>query len=283
MTARGTRVLLLLLAICVASGVALAHGIHADQISKLKYGGLLDYFWFGATHMLTGYDHLLFLFGVMFFLAKLRDIVTFITAFTVGHSITLIGATLYGVQANYFLIDAVIAISVIYKGFDNLDGFRKWFGIEAPNLLGMVFGFGLIHGFGLATRLQDIGLPDDGLTPRLLAFNAGVELGQIAALIAMTALLALVRRTAFFGPFTTNANAFLVIAGSLLFLMQMHGYQHTAYPDDFGFSTSNHILDHYNNDVPSGDQLDQPPMVPPAAPPSAAPDPAIPSAPSANP
>ena len=147
----------------------------------------------------------------------------------------------------------------------------------------MVFGFGLIHGFGLATRLQDIGLPDDGLTPRLLAFNAGVELGQIAALIAMTALLALVRRTAFFGPFTTNANAFLVIAGSLLFLMQMHGYQHTAYPDDFGFSTSNHILDHYNNDVPSGDQLDQPPMVPPAAPPSAAPDPAIPSAPSANP
>ncbi|MFN0217396.1 MAG: HupE/UreJ family protein [Hyphomicrobium sp.] len=250
---------------CLSAGAGYAHGIHADQISKLKYGGLLDYFWFGATHMLTGYDHLLFLFGVMFFLTRLKDIVTFITAFTVGHSITLIAATLYGVQANYFLIDAVIAISVIYKGFDNLDGFRKWFGIEAPNLLGMVFGFGLIHGFGLATRLQDIGLPDDGLTPRLLAFNAGVEVGQIAALIAMTALLALLRLWSFFGPFTAIANTFLIFAGSLLFLMQMHGYQHTAYPDDFGFSTNSHIIDHFNNDIPSGDDVPQPKALPPTA------------------
>lgn len=196
---------------------AMAHGIHADQIRKLRYAGPLDYFWAGSTHMLTGYDHLLFLFGVMFFLTKLRDIITFIAAFTIGHSITLIGATLYGVQANYFLVDAIIAVSVIYKGFDNLDGFRKWFGIDPPNLLGMVFGFGLIHGFGLATRLQDIGLPDDGLTPRLLAFNAGVELGQIGALIGMTALLALVRRSSFFGPFTTIANTGLMIAGRFCF------------------------------------------------------------------
>ncbi|MFN0218216.1 MAG: HupE/UreJ family protein [Hyphomicrobium sp.] len=277
--ARGPTLLLLILAICATSGVALAHGIHADQIRSIKYGGPLDYFWLGATHMLTGYDHLLFLFGVMFFLTKLKDIVTFITAFTVGHSITLIAATLYGVQANYFLIDAVIAISVIYKGFDNLDGFGKSFGIAAPNLLGMVFGFGLIHGFGLATRLQDIGLPDDGLTPRLLAFNAGIELGQIAALIAMAALLSLVRRSSIFATFTAIANTFLMIAGSLLFLMQMHGYQHTAYPDDFGFSTSYHLLDHFNNDIPSGDQLDQPPAAPPpapAAPPNAAPEPSAP-------
>lgn len=236
-----------------------AHGIHADQLRTIKYGGPLDYFWIGAKHMLTGYDHLLFLFGVMFFLTNIKDIITFITAFTVGHSITLIGATLYGVQANYFLIDAVIAISVIYKGFDNLDGFRKWFGISPPNLLGMVFGFGLIHGFGLATRLQDTGLPDDGLTPRLLAFNAGVELGQVAALAAMTAVLALVRRSSFFAPFAAIANTLLVIAGTLLFLMQMHGYQHTAYPDDFGFSTNSHILDHFNNDIQSGDHLSAPP------------------------
>ncbi len=262
MTARG---LLLILAICAASGVALAHGIHADQIRTIKYGGPLEYFWVGAKHMLTGYDHLLFLFGVMFFLTNLKDIVTFITAFTVGHSITLIAATLYGVQANYFLIDAVIALSVIYKGFDNLDGFRKWIGITPPWLLGMVFGFGLIHGFGLATRLQDIGLPDDGLTPRLLAFNAGVEVGQIAALAVMAAILALFRRSSVFPPFTIMANGFLIVAGSLLFLVQMHGYQHTAYPDDFGFSTNSHILDHFNNDIPSGDQLSEP--MPPAAPP----------------
>ena len=245
-----------------------AHGIHGDQARILKYGGPYNYFKAGAVHMLTGYDHLLFLFGVMFFLKTFRDIVTFITAFTLGHSITLIAATLYGVQANYFLIDAVIAISVIYKGFDNLDGFPKWFGIAPPNLLGMVFGFGLIHGFGLATRLQSIGLPDDGLTPRLLAFNAGVEIGQIVALAAMTALLALFRRSKSFAPFTVITNMALIVAGCLLFLMQMHGYQHNANPDDFGFSTNSHILDHFNNDIRAGDQLDQTPVAPPKETPS---------------
>ena len=208
----------IVLAVAV-SGAALAHGIHGAQLKALNAGGPMAYFWAGAVHMLTGYDHLLFLFGVMFFLTNLKDIEKFITAFTIGHSITLISATLHGVQANYFLIDAVIAISVIYKGFDNLDGFRRWFGIEAPNLLGMVFGFGLIHGFGLATRLQSIGLPDDGLVPRLLAFNAGVELGQIAALVVMMVVLALFRHSRAFVPFTVISNTFLVIAGSLLFLI----------------------------------------------------------------
>ena len=202
------------------------------RLGRLR--GPLEYFKAGSIHMLTGYDHLLFLFGVMFFLTKFRDIVTFITAFTIGHSITLIAATLYGIQVNYFLIDAVIAISVIYKGFDNLDGFRKWFAIQSPNLLAMVLGFGLIHGFGLSTRLQHIGLPSDGLTPRLLAFNAGVELGQIAALIVMSGILSVFRRANLFAPFTAIANTFLVIAGSLLFFVQMHGCLHTTYPDDFG-------------------------------------------------
>ena len=243
--------LVLLLAV-VGSDAALAHGIHGSQLKAMNAGGPPAYLWAGAIHMLTGYDHLLFLFGVMFFLTSFRDIVTFITAFTVGHSITLIAATLYGVQANYFLIDAVIAISVIYKGFDNLDGFRRWFGVPPPNLLFMVFAFGLIHGFGLATRLQAIGLPDDGLIPRLLAFNAGVELGQIAALVVMTGVLALIRRLHWFAPFTAIANTFLVIAGSLLFLMQMHAYLHTTYPDEFGFSTNQHILDHFNQDIPGG-------------------------------
>ena len=152
----------------------------------------------------------------------------------------------------------MIAISVIYKGFDNLDGFRRWIGIEPPNLLGMVFGFGLIHGFGLSTRLQQIGLPDDGLFSRIFAFNVGVELGQIAALIAMLAVLALFRKSRFFAPFSALANAFLVIAGSLLFLFQIHGYLHTTYPDDFGFSSNQHIIDHFNNDVRPGDQTDYP-------------------------
>ena len=104
---------------------ALAHNVSREQRRALTEGGHLDYMWSGAVHMLTGYDHLLFLFGVMFFLTKLGDILKFVTAFTIGHSITLLGATLLGVKANHYLIDAVIALSVIYKGFDNLDGFRK--------------------------------------------------------------------------------------------------------------------------------------------------------------
>lgn len=236
----------------LAGSSAFAHTLTAVQAKALMQGGLLQYFKAGAIHMLTGYDHLLFLFGVMFFLTTFREIVTFITAFTIGHSITLIFATLYGIQANYFLIDAVIAISVIYKGFDNLDGFRKWFDVQAPNLLAMVLGFGLIHGFGLSTRLQHIGLPNEGLTSRLLAFNAGVEVGQIAALVAMTAVLSAFRRGNQFKPFTRIANTSLVIAGSLLFLMQMHGYLHSEYPDDFGFSTTQHWIDHFNNELPLG-------------------------------
>ena len=256
----------LLVLTVAATSTAWAHGIDGSHAHALSKGGPGTYLWAGTIHMLTGYDHLLFLFGVMFFLTSLKDIVTFITAFTIGHSITLISATLYGVQANYFLIDAVIAVSVIYKGFDNLDGFRRYFGIESPNLLGMVFGFGLFHGFGLSTRLQLIGLPKDGLAARLLAFNVGVELGQIAALVAMVAVLALFRRSRSFAPFTVIANTFLVIAGGLLFLMQMHGYQHNAYPDEFGFSTNRHIIDHFNNDIPSGDSAVSEPETKPLAP-----------------
>ena len=255
--------LLCVMILITCSATAWAHGIHADQVRALSRGGPFEYFKAGAIHMLTGYDHLLFLFGVMFFLTNLKDIAKFITAFTIGHSITLIAATLYGVQANYFLIDAVIAISVLYKGFDNLDSFRHWFGIAPPNLLGMVFGFGLIHGFGLATRLQLIGLPLDGLVTRLLAFNAGVEAGQVAALVVMTCVLALFRNSKVFAPFNVIANTALVVAGCLLFLMQVHGYQHTAYPDDFGFSSNRHIIDHFNNDIQSGDQFDQTPVAPP--------------------
>jgi len=195
--------------------------------------------------MLTGYDHLLFLFGVMFFLTTFRDIVRFITAFTLGHSITLVSATLLGIKANYFLIDAVIAISVIYKGFENLDGFRRWIGLNSPNLLVMVFAFGLIHGFGLSTRLQQLPLPTEGLVTRILAFNLGVELGQIAALVAMAWLLGLAREDAKdIGPFARVSNAGLMAAGAFLFLMQMHGYAHMSNPHDFGFNRDDHVYHH---------------------------------------
>jgi|CXWL01.1.fsa_nt_gi hydrogenase/urease accessory protein HupE len=226
------------------AGAAFAHGVPDSEAQRLADGSLFDYLRSGAVHMITGYDHLLFLFGVMFFLTRFWDIVKFVTAFTIGHSITLLGATLYGIHANYYLIDAVIAISVIYKGFDNVDGFRKGLGIEPPNLLFMVFGFGLVHGFGLSTRLQNLPLPENGLVERIVAFNVGVELGQIAALIAMVAVLAVLRRLALFTPLAKAANWALMAAGALLFLYQMHGWLHTTQPDDFGFSHDGHYHAH---------------------------------------
>lgn len=215
-----------------------------EEVQRLINGGPLDYMRSGAVHMVTGYDHLLFLFGVMFFLTRFGQIAKFVTAFTIGHCITLLGATLLGIKANYYLVDAVIAISVIYKGFDNLDGFRKTLNVNPPNLLLMVLGFGLIHGFGLSTRLQGLPLPKDGLVISILAFNVGVELGQIAALVVMVAVLALLRRTPWFDLFSKLANGGLVVAGVLLFLFQMHGYLHTRYPDAFGFSEDAHYHSH---------------------------------------
>ncbi len=207
-----------------------AHGISDHAKQAMLEGGYLKYIWLGAEHMLTGYDHLLFLFGVLFFLKSFKDIVQFISAFTIGHCITLIGATFMGISANYYLVDAIIALTVCYKGFDNLDGFTKHLGFKkSPNLIGMVFLFGLIHGFGLSTRLQELPIGEKGTTMlmNIISFNVGVELGQIVALTIMITLLAGFRSTGGFKKFSNIANSFLIFAGFYLFLMQMHGYSHS--------------------------------------------------------
>lgn len=246
-----------------------AHGMtDADQQTALA-GGNLEYIKLGATHMLTGYDHLLFLFGVMFFLTNFRDIVKFITAFTIGHCITLVFATLLHIKANYFLIDAVIALTVCYKAFDNLDGFRKWIDVQAPNLLGAVFLFGLIHGFGLSTRLQQLPLGHEGLVLRILSFNVGVELGQILALAAMGLVLNAWRKTSSFAKFSKVANVALMVTGALLLLMQLHGYQHSQYPEDYPLNKDEHF--HVHEDMASPDHHKATPAAPvapttPAAP-----------------
>jgi len=217
-----------------------AHGIsEADKLAMLE-GGYLRYLWLGATHMLTGYDHLLFIFGVIFFLNGFKDIVKYITAFTIGHSITLIFATIFKITANYYLVDAVIAMSVCYKGFDNIDGFKKYLGTKSPNLLIVIFGFGLIHGFGLSTRLQQLSLGDSGLIMRILSFNVGVEVGQIIALLFMVGIISQWKKSQTFKQFSIVSNHGLIAAGVFLFMMQMHGFSHTVYPDDFGFSHDNH-------------------------------------------
>ncbi len=213
----------------IFSNNLLAHGISDHAKTAMLEGGYLKYIWLGAEHMLTGYDHLLFLFGVLFFLKSFKDIVQFISAFTIGHCITLICATFLGISANYWLVDAVIALTVCYKGFDNLDGFTKYLGFKkSPNLIGMVFIFGLIHGFGLSTRLQELPLGPKGssMLMKIISFNVGVELGQIVALTIMIGLLAGFRNTGAFKKFSKLANWLLIFAGFMLFLMQMHGYSH---------------------------------------------------------
>ena len=213
----------------LASTTSYAHDVSAVARERMANGGVLDYIWTGAEHMLTGYDHLLFLLGVMFFLTRFRDILKFVTAFTLGHTITLVFATYAGISADHYLIDAVIAATVMYKGFENLDGFRRWLACSAPPLLVMVFGFGLIHGFGLSARLQDLTLgSEDGLLAKILYFNLGVELGQIAALLVMALVIRAWQQTIVWVPITRIANGTLVFCGFLLLLFQLHGYLHES-------------------------------------------------------
>lgn len=236
---------LLLFALCADS--AMAHGISDADKQAMLEGGYVRYIGLGASHMLTGYDHLLFLFGVMFFLTNFKEIVKFITAFTLGHCITLIGATFLNISANYFLVDAVIALTVFYKGFDNINGFKKYLGMEkAPNLLRLVFLFGLIHGFGLSTRLQQLPLGDDNLQllGQILSFNLGVEVGQIVALALMLLFLNLWRRSATFEKFSAASNVGLMAAGVLLFLMQMHGFTHQVFVNEMPLNTAAHLEAH---------------------------------------
>ncbi len=243
--------LLMTFAAVLAAASALAHGMSEADRQAMLQGGYALYLWLGAKHMLTGYDHLLFIFGVIFFLRRAREVVRYITAFTLGHSLTLVFATLWGISANYYLVDAVIALSVCYKGFDNLDGFRRTLGREPPNLLAVIFAFGLVHGFGLSTRLQQLPLGDDttALVLRILSFNVGVEVGQVAALVVMVAVLEGWRRTHSFRQFSRVANGALVAAGFVLFLAQLHGYSHQRYPDDLGFSQDLHRHAHEQWDV----------------------------------
>jgi hypothetical protein len=242
-----SRWLLAALAVLLANQ-AFGHGMSEAEKLSIMEGGNLRYMWIGATHMLSGYDHLLFVLGIIFFLTRFRDIVKYITAFTLGHSATLIFATFNGIQVNYFLIDAVIALSVCYIAFANLDGFRKYLDVKPPNLLAMIAGLGLIHGLGLSTRLQQLPLSENELLLNIISFNVGIEVGQILALTLMLVLLAGWRKSASFKSFSLISNYGLIFAGLFLFMMQMHGYSHTSDPDEFGFSADNHVHDHIRMD-----------------------------------
>ena len=239
--------------ITIVASQVFGHGMSEAEKQTIIEGGNLRYIWIGATHMLSGYDHLAFIFGIIFFLTRFKDIVKYITAFTLGHSITLIYATFTAIQVNYFLIDAVIALSVCYIAFANLDGFDKYLNIKSPNMMIMIFGLGLIHGLGLSTRLQQLPLSEDNLLMNIISFNIGIELGQIFALAVMLVLIAAFRKSHAFKSFSKAANSFLIIAGGYLFLMQMHGYEHEANAEELTSNTEpaqvtqkNEMVNHSN-------------------------------------
>jgi len=227
----------IVIATLLMASQAFGHGMSEAEKQTIIEGGNLRYIWIGATHMLSGYDHLAFIFGIIFFLTRFKDIVKYITAFTLGHSITLIYATFTAIQVNYFLIDAVIALSVCYIAFANLKGFEKYLNIKAPNMMAMIFSLGLIHGLGLSTRLQQLPLSEDNLLMNIISFNLGIELGQISALALMLFLIAAFRKSHAFKSFSKAANSFLIIAGGYLFLMQMHGYEHVVNAEEFVSNT----------------------------------------------
>lgn len=240
------KIIFLFASFLLLTTTAYAHGISSSDIQAMIEGGNLRYMWLGATHMLSGYDHLLFLFGVVFFLTTTKDIIKFVTIFTIGHSVTLIFATFMGITANYYLIDAVIAISVIYKAFDNNKGFQNYLGVKSPNLLMMVLLFGLIHGFGLSTRLQQLPLGEQNwdMLLKIISFNIGVEIGQIIALIIMLIVLTQWRKSLSFLRWSKVTNHALMFAGFMLLLMQLHGYLHTVHEEEFGFNKDAHYHIH---------------------------------------
>lgn len=221
---------LLLLALAFPS-VAYAHGVTAGDkgyIMETFGTRIVPFMYLGAKHMVTGYDHLLFLFGVIFYLYRLKDIGVYVTLFALGHSITLIAGVLTGVQVNAFVIDAIIGASVIYKALDNLGVFSRFLRYE-PNPRTATMVFGLCHGLGLATKMLDFELGKNGLLGNLLAFNVGVEIGQFLALCVILIAMSYWRRSASFMRHATAANVLLLLSGVALVIYQVKGYV-TALP-----------------------------------------------------
>ncbi|WP_230293798.1 HupE/UreJ family protein [Croceicoccus sp. Ery5] len=215
----------MLLLLC--SGVdAWAHNVaEGDKgyIQETSGIQILPFIYLGAKHMVTGYDHLLFLFGVIFFLYRLKDVGIYVTLFAIGHSTTLLFGVLTGISANAYLIDAIIGLSVVYKALDNLGAFQRWFGFQ-PNTKIATLVFGFFHGFGLATKIIEFEIAQDGLIPNLLAFNVGVEMGQLLALGAILIIMGYWRKTTSFMRHAFAANTLLMTAGLILAGYQLVGY-----------------------------------------------------------
>jgi hypothetical protein len=208
------------------AAAAEAHGVSSQDASfveSIDGAAIGPFMYLGAKHMVTGYDHLLFLVGVIFFLYRIRDVVQYVSLFTIGHSLTLLVGVLGGVHANAYLVDAIIGLSVVYKGFENIGGFKAVLGWQ-PNTKMAVAVFGLFHGFGLATKLQELTIAQEGLVANIVSFNVGVEIGQVLALTGILIALTYWRTRAGFLEHAFLTNALLMFGGFLLIGYQLSGY-----------------------------------------------------------
>ena len=217
---------LTLLAVLSIAGSAFAHAVaEGDKgyIQEISGVNLLPFLYLGAKHMVTGYDHILFLLGVIFFLYRLKHIGIYVSLFAIGHSTTMLLGVLFNIGMNSYIIDAIIGLSVVYKALDNMGAYQRWFGFQ-PNTKAATLIFGLFHGFGLSTKIIEYNISPDGLVPNLLAFNIGVEIGQLLALGAILIVMGFWRRTDGFLRHAYTANAVMMCAGFVLIGYQIAGY-----------------------------------------------------------
>ena len=214
------------LAILVSGTSAMAHAVtEGDKGYIMEISGvhLIPFTYLGAKHMVTGYDHLLFLFSVVFFLYRMKHVAIYVSLFAIGHSTTMLAGVYFGWGVSSYLIDAIIGLSVAYKALDNLGAYQRWFGIQ-PNTKAATLVFGLFHGLGLATKIIDYEIAEDGLLPNLLAFNVGVELGQLIALAMILIVMGFWRKNTCFLKHAYSANVAMLSAGFILIGYQLTGY-----------------------------------------------------------
>lgn len=214
------------LMLLLPASMAFAHGVTlGDQgyIQEISGVNIIPFIYLGAKHMVTGYDHLLFLVGVIFFLYRASHIGIYVSLFAIGHSTTLLLGVFFDIPANAYLIDAIIGLSVVYKALDNMGAYQRWFGFQ-PNTKAATLIFGLFHGFGLATKIQAFELAPDGLLVNLIAFNVGVEIGQLLALFGILILMSFWRKHPSFLQQAYNTNTLFMTAGFILVGLQLTGY-----------------------------------------------------------
>jgi hypothetical protein len=219
-----------MLALLLLPDPAHAHAVDAGDKGYIQctHGlRLVPFMYLGAKHMVSGYDHLLFLVGVIFFLYHARDVALYVTLFALGHSATLLLGVFLSVGVNPHLIDAIIGFSVVYKALDNIGVLRNWLGFQ-PSAAVSTAVFGLCHGLGLASKILEFDMGSDGLVPNLIAFNVGVEAGQLLALSAILIGMSYWRRTPSFARNAYVANVALMIAGIGLIAYQVIGYLTTT-------------------------------------------------------